>query len=299
MFILLVVMMLAFGFLSYLGIRKTAEEAAKERLLILSQQLAGMYTQSAIPVLATTRAAAANNAVRSFLLSAGKDSAASVDRLLQKLKLDSTWINVQLLDANRQELAASNPSDMYDSLKLSTIIPGYPSTADTGLVSRLYVKGEAFYYAICAAVVHEGKLAGYLLRWRKMYNSKENIERVSQLLGKEVVLYVGNADGSLWSDLRTTVDGLPATAGVDKALITYKRNDKGYLAAQSLVFNTKWKVMVTMPRANVLQPANEFLKIAISSAVLLLIIGIILTWLLSRSITKPVEKLAAAAEGIA
>lgn len=299
MFILLVVMMLAFGFLSYLGIRKAAEEAAKERLHILTQQLAGMYTQSAGPVLNTTRAAAANNAVKSFLLSAGKDSAASVDRLLQKLKLDSTWINVQLLDANRQQVAASNPSDVYDSLQLSSIIPGYPSSADTGLVSRLFVKGEAFYYAICGAVVHNDQLIGYLLRWRKMYNSKENIERVSQLLGKEVVLYVGNADGSLWSDLRTAINGLPATAGADTALITYEWSGRNYLAAQALVRNTEWKVMVTMPEAKMLQPAKEFLKIAVSSAVLLIIIGIILTWLLSRSITKPVEKLAAAAQGIA
>ncbi|HLP35953.1 ATP-binding protein [Lacibacter sp.] len=298
-FILLLVMMLAFGWLSYIGIRNTAEKAAKERLLILAQQLAGMYTQSAVPVLNSTRAAAANPAVKSFLLSAGKDSAVEVDQLLQKLKLDSTWINVQLLNANGQEAAASNLSDVYDSLELSSIIPGYPTAADTGVVSRIYIKGEAFYYAICGAVTDKGKLIGYLLRWRKMYNSKENIERVSQLLGKQVVLYVGNADGSLWSDLRTAVDGLPATPGVDKALITYKRNSRPYLAAQTLVHNTQWKVMVTMPEANMLQPAKEFLKIAISSALLLLIIGIVLTWLLSRSITKPLDKLAIAARRIA
>ena len=298
-FILLLVMMLAFGWLSYIGISKTAEKAAKERLLILSQQLAGMYTQSAATVINATRTSAANPAVKSFLLSAGRDSAEAVDQLLRKLKPDTTWINIQLLDAKGQQAAAVVTDNADDSVKLSSIIPGYPTATDTGLVSRLHMKGEAFYYALCAAVVHEGKLIGYLLRWRKMYSSKENIERVSKLLGKEVVLYVGNADGSLWSDLRTAVKGLPVTIETDSALITYAKGGEEYMAAQSLVRNTKWKVMVTMPEHKVVQPATEFLRIAVSSAVLLLLIGIVLTWLISRSITKPLEKLAVAARGIA
>lgn len=298
-FILLLVMMLAFGWLSYIGISKTAEKAAKERLLTLSQQLAGMYTQSAASVINATRVTAANPAVKSFLLSAGRDSAEAVDLLLRKLKPDTTWINIQLLAVNGQQVAAVAADNVYDSMKLSSIIPGYPTATDTGLVSRLHMKGEAFYYALCAAVVNEGKLIGYLLRWRKMYSSKENIERVSQLLGKEVVLYVGNADGSLWSDLRTAVKGLPVTIETDSALITYAKGGEEYMAAQSLVRNTKWKVMVTMPEHKVVQPATEFLRIAVSSAVLLLLIGIVLTWLISRSITKPLEKLAVAARGIA
>jgi len=298
-FILLLVMMLAFGWLSYIGIRKTSEAAAKERLLILSQQLSSMYTQSAASVMNATRTAASSPAVKSFLLSAGRDSAEAVDMLLRKLKPDTTWINIQLLNANRQPVAAVDTDNVDDSVKLSSIIPGYPTAADTGLVSSLYMKGEAFYYALCGAVVHGGKLTGYLLRWRKMYSSKENIERVSKLLGKEVVLYVGNADGSLWSDLRTEVKGLPATIETDSAVITYARGGEDYMAAQSLVRNTKWKVMVTMPEHKVLQPATEFLRIAVSSAVLLLLIGIVLTWLISRSITKPLDKLAVAARGIA
>lgn len=298
-FILLLVMMLAFGWLSYIGIRKTSEAAAKERLLILSQQLSGMYTQSAASVINATRTTASSPAVKSFLLSAGRDSAEAVDLLLRKLKPDTTWINIQLLNANGQQLAAVDTDDVHDSVKLSSLIPGFPTAADTGLVSSLYTKGEAFYYALCGAVVHEGKLIGYLLRWRKMHNSKQNIERVSQLLGKEVVLYVGNADGSLWSDLRTEVKGLPATIETDSAVITYAKGGEDYMAAQSLVRNTKWKVMVTMPEHKVLQPATEFLRIAVSSAVLLLLIGIVLTWLISRSITKPLEKLAVAARGIA
>ncbi|MEJ8843135.1 ATP-binding protein [Lacibacter sp. H375] len=298
-FILLLVMMLAFGWLSYLGISKTATSAAKERLLILSQQLAGMYAQSATPVINATRTAAASPAVKSFLLTGGRDSAVAVDLLLRKLKPDTTWINVELLDAQRQQVVAVDPGNVHDSLKLSSIIPGYPTAGDTGLVSRLYIKGEAFYYALCGAVVHEGKIIGYLLRWRKMYNSKANIERVTQLLGNEVALYVGNADGSLWSDLRTVVKGLPATIETDSALITYARTGEDFMGAQSLVRNTKWKVMVAMPQRKVLQPAKEFLRIAISSAVLLLLIGIVLTWLLSRTITRPLEKLAVAARRIA
>jgi signal transduction histidine kinase len=204
-----------------------------------------------------------------------------------------------LLTAAGEQLATAVPEDVHDSVKLSAIIPGYPTVADTSLVSRLHVKGEAFYYAICAPVVDEGKLIGYLLRWRKMYNSKENIDRVSKLLGKEVVMYVGNADGSLWSDLRTVVKGLPAAVKTDSTLITYAKDGEDYMASQSPVRNTEWQVMVTQPEHNIMQPAKAFLRTAISSAVVLLLLGIVLTWLISRSITHPLEKLAVAARSIA
>ena len=298
-FILLLVMMLAFGWLSYLGISKTAKEAAKERLLTLSQQLAGMYAQSAMPVINVTKSAAAGAAIKSFVLSSGKDSAAAVDQLLRKLKSDSTWINVELLNAAGEQLATVVRDNAHDSLKFSALIPGYPNVGDTSLVSRLHVNGEAFYYAICAPVVNEGKLVGYLLRWRKMYNSKENIERVSQLLGKEVVMYVGNADGSLWSDLRTVVNDLPVAIKTDSTLINYTKGGEDYMASQSPVRNTEWKVMVTQPKHNVMQPAKAFLGTAISSAVILMLVGIVLTWLISRSITNPLETLAVAARNIA
>lgn len=298
-FVLLGIMLVSFGWLSYNGIRKASEDAAKERLLLLAQQLAGNYTQMAIPVLQATKTAAAGEAVKSFLLSQGKDSTAAVDRLFQRLQPDTTWIYTQLLDAGKKELAADGNAYVYDSVSFSSIFPDYPTAADTNFVSRMYVKDEAFYYAVCAPVVQQGKLIGYLLRWRKMYNSKENVERVLKLLGKDIALYVGNADGSMWSDLRTTVEGLPATKGVDNALVTYSKNGKNHLAAQALVQNTAWKVMITLPEKRVLEPANDFLKIAISSALLLIILGIVLTWLLSRQITKPILELSVAAQQIA
>lgn len=289
---------MSFGWLSYRGIRNASENAATERLLMLAQQLAGNYTQMAVPVMNATKAAAASPAVKSFLLSNGKDSAASVQRLMERLQPDTTWIHVQLLDVNKKQLAASGDAGS-NSINLSTLFPGYPSTADTNLISKLYEKDEAFYYSLCGAVMHNGKLVGYLLRWRKMYNSKDNIERVLKLLGKEVRVYVGNADGSMWSDLRTTVTGLPVTKGVDNAVVTYSNKGERYLGAQALVQNAAWKVMVTTPQRVVIQPAADFLKIAISSAVSLLVIGIALTWLISRQITRPIEKLAVAARAIA
>lgn len=132
-----------------------------------------------------------------------------------------------------------------------------------------------------------------------MYNSKENIERVSQLLGENVAMYVGNTDGSLWSDLRTQVSGLPVTKEEDKALFTYQRNKQIFLAAQNLVHNADWKVLVTVPEENVLLPTKQFLQKASGIAVLVLLIGLLFTWLLSRSITGPINKLAKAAGAIA
>jgi signal transduction histidine kinase len=112
-------------------------------------------------------------------------------------------------------------------------------------------------------------------------------------------MYVGNADGSLWSDLRTVVNDLPVAIKTDSTLINYTKGGEDYMASQSPVRNTEWKVMVTQPKHNVMQPAKAFLGTAISSAVILMLVGIVLTWLISRSITNPLETLAVAARNIA
>lgn len=298
-FVLLLLMVMSFGGLSYIGIKQTAEDAAKERLQILAQQLSGMYAQSAVPLLNNTKAAATNPAVVAFLRSAGADSVNAVEHLLEKLQPDTTWFYIQLLDKNRLPFAGIHNPLVNDTLQPETLIPGYPNTNDTGRVSKLYIKDEAFYYALCAAITDNKQHIGYLVRWRKMYNSKENIERVSQLLGKNVVMYVGNTDGGLWSDLRKQVNGLPATKEEDEAMFTYQRNQQTFLAAQSLVRNADWKVLVTVPQENVLLPAKQFLQKASGIAVLVLLVGLLLTWLLSRSITGPINKLAKAAGAIA
>src|ERR1700733_4693204 len=104
--ILLLSIVLAFGWLSYFGVRKAAFEIGKERLGALTEQLSSLLGQSAIALVSATHTAAQQESIKIFLNSPGtqKDSVALK---LDKLRFDSTWILVELLNADHQSVFRS------------------------------------------------------------------------------------------------------------------------------------------------------------------------------------------------
>src|SRR5258708_34416529 len=82
--VLLLSIVLAFGWLSYYGVRKAALEIGKERLGALTEQLSSLLGQSAVVLTAATHTAAQQGPIKNFLNSPGaqKDSVALlVDKL--------------------------------------------------------------------------------------------------------------------------------------------------------------------------------------------------------------------------
>ena len=105
--VLLLCVVIAFSWTSYVGVKNAAFDMSKDRLRTLSEQVSSLLSQSAQITLAGTRAAAANPKLKQYLLSGNTQPDTGVLSVLNKLRSDSTWVRAELLDANRKQLISS------------------------------------------------------------------------------------------------------------------------------------------------------------------------------------------------
>src|SRR5438128_8348358 len=86
-------------------------------------------------------------------------------------------------------------------LSINELMTSISQKPDSGKVGKIYAIGNVFYYPVVARVRQENKTIGYLIRWRKMQARSKAVDQLSQLMGADAKLYIGNTDGSLWTDM--------------------------------------------------------------------------------------------------
>jgi len=296
--LLLLTVVLAYSWVSYSKIKQASIEASKTRLESLSGQLGNMFGQSAQAVVSATRTAAAQPAIKQFLKSGGKDSIPAARKRLQLLIQDTTW-TIALLTTAKGELLLSSDSNRVPPINADIALNLAGSRPDTGVIGKVFHLDTLMYYPVTAAVFSGKDLVGYLVRWRQMQTSPQAILQFSQLVGEDVTLYVGNTDGSLWTDLQKPVNFIPTDLQQTKDLPLYARsNGQQMLASVKPIPHTKWRVLTERPYKKIIGPATAFLQMAISTGIVIIIIGALLAWAISRSITRPLQKLAVATTAI-
>ena len=298
--ILLLAVIVTFSLASYIGVKKAAFEIGKDRLNTLTVQLSSMLGQSAQNVIMTTRAVAAQEPFKKYLESDGKESDSAALKLMQNLRLDSSWILVELLNANKQIMLRSGITGVDIKLNLDSIISTLLLGPDSCKVGKIYLSGDSMYYPIIATVSEKKQIIGYLVRWKVQKASAQSIAQFSQLLGANAVLYIGNADGSLWTNLISPVTSPPIDTKHLSNFFEYSR-PKGnrVIATARPIANTQWLVLIEVSQQRILETADRFFKSVIIIGAVLIVIGIFIAWLMSRNITRPLNKLSAAASAIA
>jgi PAS domain S-box-containing protein len=296
---LLLTVILFFGIISYLGVRKAALKAGQERLRTLSHQLSGMLSASAHNVIVSAYTQANQPAVKTFLKSAGKDSTAEINTLFKELLKDSTYVQVQLLNSERKIMLSSSKAELGQDLPFNEIMFPISAKPDSGKLGNIQAVGKSVYYPVTASVISENKTIGYLIRWRKMQARSRSIDQLTQLIGTEAKLYVGNADGSLWTDMVTPVPAPPESKEKKNPIFEYNRSGKEVLASMNRIANSQWLVCVEFPKSKILQTANNYIYWLLIAGSTLLIIGIFCGWLIGRNLSAPLVKLTAATSQIA
>ncbi len=297
--VLLATVIIAFSWMSYQGIKKAAVESGSLRLQSLSGQLSTLFGQSAQGLIAATRNVANHESVKRFIQSGGKDSADAVSTLAEGLQRDSTWVLVEITDNKGNPISQYSKTGLKAPSSAEEVLGLDSGKPDTGKVGRIYVSENHMYYPLNAAVMNGNQVSGYIIRWRRMQTTQEAVNRFSMLLGDGVTLYVGNVDGSLWTDMNKPVLSELPQPGSGAATKEYSRDGGKYFASIASVNSTKWAVMTEQSESKVTAAASKFLKSAISTGLIIIIVGSFITWLISRSITRPLKKLTSAAAAIA
>lgn len=297
---LLLSVILIFGVISYLVVKEAALKVGQERLFTLSQQLSSMLSTSSQTQTSAAHVTADKQAVRSFLLSGGKDSAAAVDQLLMEMKKDSSFIQAEFRDPNGVSLAKSSKAGVNIDLPVNYMLAGNNNKGPVTKTGKMHIVGDSLYYPIMATVLAENHLVGYFIKWRKMTRRLRSVEQLTKLMGSDARLLIGNADGSLWTDMRKPVDHLPYTNNHDHQYIEYTSADKGQmLASVRPIENSQWVVCIAFPKSKILDAANRSLVWFLIIGSIVLIVGIFIACMMSRNITLPLKHLTSAASNIA
>src|SRR6476660_2301538 len=119
--VLLLSVIITFGWISYISVKNQTLKTNNERLLSLSDQLSSMLAQSAQSTLTISRTAAAQESIKESLQTGQPEFNIEALQVLKKLRLDSTWVMAELLNANGKPVLRSGKDSLqslgnFDSL---------------------------------------------------------------------------------------------------------------------------------------------------------------------------------------
>jgi len=285
---------------SYHGVRASALDVGRERLMNLTQQLASMFQQSANGLSTRTLTAANEPAIREYLNSPSSASRSSAAQALQEFAVpkEANSLAVELWSANRS-LVLSVPESLSPvTIDLEVEFKQCASNPFKAVGTIRKIK-ETVAYPVVAAVRDGEQLVGYLVRWRQVVATPETQQQFMALLGSQATMYFGNNHGDLWSDLLKIVPKPPVEVRSATGVSQYVRaGQTSVMGLARPISGTPWFVLIEFPEEAFTGQAQKFLwrKVAISAVLL------VLAWagalLLSRTITGPLHLLTNAASAV-
>src|SRR5437763_2774169 len=165
--------------------RESALELGRERLLSLTEQLAGQLQQPSAIILGKTYAAANDPAIRAFIKSPSTTARAGAVAALQQFapEQDPNSMQVELWNADRS-LALTLPEDSKPEPNGLDAEFKQCAADPFKAVGAIRPVGDAAAYPVVAAVTDDaGKPVGCLVRWRQVSLTPNTRQQLSHLLG--------------------------------------------------------------------------------------------------------------------
>lgn len=297
--LLLLVSVVVYGFANYYSLRKATLIIADDRLGTISNELNIALSQSAQGIAASLGVAASQRSVIDCLKSGGKGFHNEVVSILDNQHHDSTYVWTELLDDHQVPVLHSNKSTLQisisakDALSSVKVAPGLP------VAGKIYSTNGSVYVPIIAAVADKQQIIGYIILWKLFVSTPKAVAQFSKLVGIGTDFYIGNTDGSLWTDLIKPIPNIPFKINNVSELIKYTRSDGTPMIAKAqLISNTKWFIVVAFSQQSVLSEVDSFVNWLVLIGVVIIAGGILAAWLMSRTIIKPLNQLIITANAI-
>ncbi len=212
---------------------------------------------------------------------------------------DSQVIAVELLGgAGTQLLVTGKARDDVARFHASGGVP-LPAHADSGRVGLLRVVDGRVIYPVVARVGDDEPTA-HVVIWRRVTGTRESRQRTTDLIGTSGTILTANSDGSAWTDQGRPVDGPVLGAASQDSTITYRRGGvEGPLLGYPMALQgTPWVLMIEFPRQTVLAPTAAFTRDLTAIGLVGVALSLLVAWLLSGRLSRPLRRLTAAAEVI-
>src|SRR5688500_9976250 len=224
---LLLAVMAACTLAAYRGVKESALEIGRERLLNVTEQLAGISQQSVINLTDKTFTAANDPAIKVLLSSSSAEAQPGAAAVLQRFATpqDPNSLQVELWDASHSLVMTwpdGSPPQSADLRHEFNQSASEPFKAAGAI--RIFQNAVA--YPMVAAVRGDtGKPIGFLVRWRRLSATPEARKQLTDLLGSNATLYFGNFQGDVWTDTENVAAKPPP--GLQSTLqVTHYRRDE-------------------------------------------------------------------------
>ena len=296
---LLLGIILASTWASYMGVKESSLDVGRERLQHLSKQLATLFQQSNNLLLTQTFTAANQPAIKAFLQSPSPATRSGASVSLRQLETpqDKNNLQIELWNTSRSLVLTVPDGASPESLDLEAEFKAAAGDPFKTTGPMRVIKDVITSPLVVAVQDDLGKPIGYLVRWRRMQISPTP-KVLTDLLGSESALYIGNIHGDLLTNLERITAKPRADLGSASEVMQYSRDGNRVLALGRPIVGTPWFLVIEFPERPLLAPAHRFLKRVLVADLVVFIVGMAGAFVLSRGITQPLQVLTEAASAI-
>lgn len=298
-FLLLLAILITFSIVSYVGVRKASFAVARERLSTLTDEMSTMFNTQVNILSSTARNTAGHDTIKQFLHANNPGLRTPVIGMFDKIRQDTQIVAMQLFNAKQQPVITSAKAGLRLNVSVSDLLPAAAKNGYTN-VGRFVLIDSSIYYPVTAAVNDSASVLGYLVYWRLLHSTPQAIKDLGKLIGSNGTLYFGNDDGKFWTDMLKPVAAPPIDMSHITNVIEYSRKkDDPLIATAYAIPNSHWLILMEFSKKTFDETSYLFLQWMMIIGIGLIVAGSFLAWVMSRSITRPLKKLTAAASGIA
>ena len=303
---------------TYTMLARTALTTASERLVRATTSLAASGATSLSQQRARYLAGARDSVVRQALYAAGNirpdtsappispPSQAALKAALGKLALPTdSGMPVELWSAEgkrlawfgndvRKKMALSPGSAESQPVTHPAVVTGTEPTSDSLRIGPLYQVGDRVHFWSVMPVREKGKVIGYIAHQRVIARNPGVEQTLRDLSGDSVSMYYRNLDGNFWA----TVSGLPV-APSPAAAPERAGSQSDLLFHEERIAGTPLVVWMDVPRATVLAQPRQAVRTLALISVVLVVGGVLASWLIGRRVARPLASMTRAAAALA
>ena len=291
----LLVVLAAFVLIADLAVRRSALEAADERLRNLTVQLADLLKGEVPGAIAGLRSVAARPEIEAYLNAPDSSRRLSAILGLQSGAQQGRVAATELWNVDgRRVLAVGDTSNLPGEGLLASV-----GGRDSGAVGPFLTAGDSLVLPTIVPVLGRGDRIGYLVEWRYISTSPEEREAMLQLIGPESAFIMGSPSTGIWTDRVGIIPPPPVNLETPGTITSYERPGAGRRRAMGApVAGTPWVVVTEFAEGSVLAPAKRFRTQTMLIASGLLLAGLVGVWFIVHRMTLPLRQLTGAAEAI-
>jgi signal transduction histidine kinase len=148
-------------------------------------------------------------------------------------------------------------------------------------------------------LARDGRSAGYLAAQMTVGGPADATRTLSELTGEDVIVHLRNAEDAFWARHPSHPVPPPRQRLLRGTQLSYQRDGVGRtIAAEAAVPGTPWLVVFETPVRAVNARARETVLLLAAVSMLLLLVGIVISWALGRRIARPLADVSGAAAAL-